>query len=102
MYKQIIVKPVISEKSEGLTEKLNKYSFVVNKAANKLEVAKAVEEMFPGVSVSSVNTSVMQKKTKVKNTRSGVQRGAVSSYKKAVVTLGEGEVIDFFGGEVED
>jgi len=44
----------------------------------------------------------MQKKTKVKNTRSGVQRGAVSSYKKAVVTLGEGEVIDFFGGEVED
>ena len=52
MYKQIIVKPVIYEKSEGLTEKFNKYSFVVNKAANKLEVAKAVEEMFPGVSVS--------------------------------------------------
>ena len=102
MYKQIIIKPIISEKSEKLTESLNKYSFVVNKSANKLEVAKAVEEMFPGVNVSSVNTAVMPKKAKVRNTRSGVQRGAVSSYKKAVVTLGEGEVIDFFGGEVEE
>ncbi len=97
MYKQIIIKPIISEKSERLTEKLNKYSFVVNKAANKLEIAKAVEEMFPGVSVANVNTAVMPKKSKVRNTRAGVQRGAVSSYKKAMVTLGEGEEIDFFG-----
>lgn len=97
MYKQIIVKPIISEKSERLTESLNRYSFVVNKAANKLEIAKAVEEMFSGISVTSVNTAVMPKKSKVRNTRSGVQRGAVSSYKKAIVTLGEGEEIDFFG-----
>lgn len=99
MNKQIIIKPVISEKSERLTEKLNQYSFVVNKSANKLEIAKAVEEMFPGVTVESVNTAVMPKKSKVRNTRSGIQRGAVSSYKKAVVTVGEGEEIDFFGGE---
>jgi len=102
MYKQIIVKPIISEKSERLTEKLNQYSFVVNKAANKLEVSKAVEEMFPGVNVSAVRTAVMPRKSKVRNTRSGVQRGAVSSYKKAIVTIGEGEVIDFFGGDIEE
>ena len=46
MYKQRIVKPVISEKSEGLTEKFNKYSFVVNKAANKLEVALSISYVF--------------------------------------------------------
>lgn len=97
MYKQIIIKPVMSEKSEKLTETLSRYSFVVNKRANKLEIAKAVEEMFPGISVKAVNTLTMPKKSKVRNTKSGVQRGAVSSYKKAVVSLGEGEEIDFFG-----
>lgn len=97
MYKQIIIKPIISEKSEKLTETLSRYSFVVNKRANKLEIAKAVEEMFPGISVKAVNTLTMPKKSKVRNTKSGVQRGAVSSYKKAVVSLADGEEIDFFG-----
>jgi len=60
MYKQIIVKPIISEKSERLTEKLNQYSFVVNKAANKLEVSKAVEEMFPGVNELVVGTTTVK------------------------------------------
>lgn len=96
MQKQILIKPVISEKSDRLTEKLNQYSFVVNKDANKLEIAKAVEDAF-SVTVTAVNTCVMPKKSKVRNTRSGIQRGAVSSYKKAVVSIAEGEEIDFFG-----
>lgn len=102
MNKQIIIKPVISEKSERLSEEMNRYTFVVSKTANKLQIAKAVEEMFPGVTVEAVNTAVMPKKSKVRNTKSGIQRGAVASYKKAVVTIGEGEEIDFFGGEEEE
>lgn len=96
MSKQIIVKPIISEKAENLSSKLNKYVFVVSKDANKLEVKKAVEDAF-GVSVESVNTIVLPAKSKVRNTKSGIVRGSVSGYKKALVTLADGEEIDFFG-----
>lgn len=96
MAKEILIRPIISEKSEILSEGLNQYSFVVNKAANKIEIRKAVEEAF-GVAVASVNTITMPSKSKVRNTKSGIVRGSVSSYKKAVVSLVEGEQIDFFG-----
>ena len=96
MGKKVLIKPIISEKSEYLSGELNQYSFVVEKKANKIEIGKAVEEMY-GVQVSSVNTMIMPKKAKVKNTRSGVLKGNVSSYKKAIVQLANGEEIDFFG-----
>ncbi len=98
MGKQILIKPLITEKTERLSEdeKTPQYSFVVNKAANKIEIKKAVEEMY-SVSVKSVNTAIMPSRRKQRMTRSGVQKGAVSSYKKAIITLPEGEVIDFFG-----
>jgi large subunit ribosomal protein L23 len=96
MAKEILIRPIISEKSEILSEGLNQYSFVVNKAANKIEIRKAVEDTF-GVAVASVNTITMPSKSKVRNTKSGIVRGSVSSYKKAVVSLVEGEQIDFFG-----
>ena len=96
MAKKIIIKPIISEKSDLLMDKLNQYSFVVSKDANKLEIKKAVENMF-SVNVESVNTAVMPGKAKVRNTRNGIMRGKVSSYKKAIVKLSEGESIDFFG-----
>ena len=96
MAKQILVKPLITEKADLLTEDLNKYVFVVNKNANKVEVRSAVEEMY-NVKVASVNTMIMPGKTKNRNTRSGVLRGTVSGFKKAVVTLKDGEEIDFFG-----
>jgi len=96
MYKQIIVKPMITEKSEHLSENLMQYSFVVNKKANKIEIKSAVEQMY-GVTVESVNTMIMPGKTKVRNTRSGLQKGKKSSFKKAIVRLSEGEEIDFFG-----
>ncbi|MCL4167092.1 UNVERIFIED_CONTAM: hypothetical protein GTU68_039497 [Idotea baltica] len=96
MAKTVLVKPIITEKAEGLSEKLNQYSFVVDRRANKIEVRKAVEEMY-GVTVESVNTMIMPSKTKNRTTRSGYVRGSVSSYKKAIITLTEGEEIDFFG-----
>jgi len=96
MANQILIKPIISEKSEGLSEKLSQYSFVVNRKANKVEIKKAVEGEF-SVNVASVNTMIMPGKSKSRNTKRGMQKGRVSAYKKAIVTLAEGEEIDFFG-----
>lgn len=96
MAKTILIKPIITEKAEGLSEKLGQYSFVVNSEANKIEIRNAVEDLY-NVSVSSVNTAIMPGKAKSRNTRSGLQRGRVSSFKKAIITLAEGEEIDFFG-----
>lgn len=96
MAKTILIRPIITEKAEQLSEGLNQYSFVVHKKANKLEIRKAVEQTY-GVSVEAVNTMVLPGKAKVRNTRSGIQRGRVSPYKKAIVTLGEGEDLDFYG-----
>lgn len=79
-----------------LSGDLNQYSFVVNTKANKIEIGKAVEEMY-GVQVASVNTMIMPSKSKVRNTKSGILKGRVSSYKKAIVKLADGEEIDFFG-----
>ncbi len=98
MAKNILIKPIISEKSEILSAKSpSQYSFVVNKTANKIEVKKAVEDMYPGVKVTRVNTATMPAKAKSRNTRAGVLKGRVSGYKKAFVTLAEGSEIDFFG-----
>ncbi|MEZ5042270.1 MAG: 50S ribosomal protein L23 [Saprospiraceae bacterium] len=96
MAKTILVKPIITEKAEKLSDALNQYSFVVDRKANKIQIRKAVEEMY-GVTVDAVNTMVMPSKSKNRTTRSGNVRGRVSSYKKAIITLTEGEEIDFFG-----
>lgn len=94
--KTVLIKPIITEKAETLSEKLGQFSFVVAKDANKIEIKKAIEGMY-SVNVASVNTSIMPSKTKSRNTRSGRVQGRVSSYKKAIITLAEGETIDFFG-----
>lgn len=96
MAKTILIKPLITEKAETLSEERNQYSFVVNKKANKVEIRKAVEDMY-SVTVESVNTLVMPAKQKNRSTRSGILTGRKSAYKKAVVTLADGEVIDHFG-----
>ena len=96
MSKLVLIKPLITEKAELLSEKLNQYSFVVTKTCNKIEIGKAVEKMY-GVSVKAVNTTIMPSKSKRRNTKSGMVLGKVSSYKKAIVTLAPGEEIDFFG-----
>ena len=96
MAKQIIIKPLITEKADKLGENLSKYTFLVDKKANKVEIKKAVEAWF-NVDVEKVNTVIMPSKSKVRNTKSGVQRGVKPSYKKAIISLAQGEEIDFFG-----
>ena len=96
MAKTILIKPIITEKSTKLADKRNVYSFVVNKDANKLEIRRAVEQMF-NVTVDEVNTTVMPGKPKARNTKTAIVRGSKSSYKKAFVALTPGETIDLFG-----
>jgi len=92
---KIIIKPIVTEKMTELGEKLNRFGFVVDKRANKLQIKGAVEEMY-SVTVTSVNTMVYGGKTKSRYTKSGVITGRTNSYKKAIVTLAEGENIDFY------
>ena len=96
MKKQILVRPVITEKSEMLSEKTGQYSFIVHRRANKIEIRNAIEKRY-GVNVDSINTLVMPGKAKNRNTKSGMVRGRVSSFKKAIVTLADGEVLDLYG-----
>lgn len=91
----VILKPVITEKMTGLGEKLNRYGFIVHKKANKVQIKNAVEELY-GVDVQAVNTMNYSGKNKSRNTTSGVITGRTNSYKKAIVTLAEGETIDFY------
>jgi large subunit ribosomal protein L23 len=91
----IIIKPVVTEKMERLSEKLNRYGFIVDKDANRLQVKEAVEELY-GVTVKDVNTMRYGGKRKSRFTRTGVIAGKTASFKKAIVTLKEGEQIDFF------
>ncbi|MDR1121665.1 MAG: 50S ribosomal protein L23 [Dysgonamonadaceae bacterium] len=92
----IIIKPIITEKQTGITNKFpNRYGFRVVPSANKPEVKKAVEEMY-NVKVIDVNTMNYSGKHKSRYTKGGVIHGKVAAYKKAIVTLAEGQVIDFF------
>jgi len=96
MAKQILIKPIITEKAERLSEGLGQYTFIVNKTANKVEIKNAIEAAY-SVTVDSVNTITMPSKKKNRNTRSGVLKGSIPSYKKAIIKVSEGEEIDFFG-----
>ncbi len=91
----IILKPVITEKMTDLGEKLNRYGFIVHKKANKIQIKQAIEELY-GVDVISVNTMNYSGKAKSRFTRSGVISGRTNSYKKAIITLADGETIDFY------
>ncbi len=94
--KIILVKPLITEKADALSEGKNQYSFIVDKGANKIEIRNAVEKLY-SVNVESVNTMVIPGKRKTRNTKKGVLHGRKPSFKKAVITLATGEAIDFFG-----
>lgn len=91
----VILKPVITEKMTGLGEKLNRFGFIVHRKANKVQIKNAVEELY-GVDVKSVNTMNYSGKNKSRNSKSGVITGRTNSYKKAIVTLADGETIDFY------
>ncbi|MEQ8424284.1 MAG: 50S ribosomal protein L23 [Cyclobacteriaceae bacterium] len=90
----ILLKPLVTEKISALNEK-GKYGFVVDGNANKVEIKNAVEKMY-GVNVEKVNTINVMGKFKSRYTKAGVLSGRAPSYKKAIVTVAEGEVIDFY------
>ena len=91
-----MIKPLITEKSNRLSEKLAQYTFVVAKGTNKIEIKTAVEKLY-SVNVESVNTFTVPGKVKNRNTKTGVVKGRKPSFKKAIVTLATGEEINFFG-----
>jgi large subunit ribosomal protein L23 len=91
----VILKPVITEKMTAKGEKLNQFGFIVDRRANKLQIKGEVEELY-GVDVLSVNTMNYSGKKKSRNTKSGVISGKTNAFKKAIVTIAEGESIDFF------
>ena len=91
----ILLKPIVTEKMMAQSESMNRFGFIVEKTANKIEIKKAVEEMY-GVTVDAVNTMRYGGKTKSRFTKGGVQLGKTNSYKKAIVTLVEGDTIDFY------
>jgi large subunit ribosomal protein L23 len=91
----IILKPIVTEKMNLKGESLKQYGFVVDKRANKVQIKKAVEELY-GVTVESVNTMRYAGKLKSRFTKTGLISGKKNTLKKAVVTLREGETIDFY------
>lgn len=92
---EISIKPILTEKATKLSEKLNCYTFAVSVDAGKAEIKQLVESIY-GVKVVKVNTAVMRAKNKSRWTKSGLLRGKTERWKKAFVTVKEGENIDFF------
>jgi len=90
----VLKKPLVTEKVSALNEK-GKYGFIVDADANKVEIKNAVEKQY-GVNVEKVNTMTVMGKLKTRYTKAGVLAGRRPNYKKAIVTLAEGEVIDFY------
>ena len=92
----VIIKPLVTEKMTKITEKMsNRYGFIVEKKADKLQIAKAVEALYD-VKVVKVNTLIAPAKKRNRYTKAGIISGRVTSYKKAIVTLAEGNTIDFY------
>ena len=92
----VIIKPLVTEKMTAITEKMpNRFGFIVRPDANKLEIKKEVEALY-NVKVVDVNTMKYQGKSKSRYTRSGLLKGRTNAFKKAVVTLKDGDTIDFY------
>jgi len=91
----ILIKPIVTEKMTAQAESLKRYGFVVDKKANKIQIKNAVEAMY-GVNVVSVNTMLCAGKRKSRYTKTGVISGKTNTVKKAIVTLADGETIDFY------
>ena len=91
----ILIKPIITEKATNDSELFNRYAFVVNKKANKLEIKNAVEKSY-GVTIENVRTMNYPVQRNTKYTKSGIVQAMKGGYKKAIVQLAEGESIDFY------
>jgi len=93
--KNIILRPLVTEKITKQQEKLSQYGFVVATESNKIEIKEAVEKMF-NVKVTDVSTMIMPTKSKQRYTKTGILSGRKPKYKKAIVQLEKGQSIDFF------
>ena len=89
---EIIIKPILTEKMTVQGEKLNRYGFIVDVRANKLQIRNAVEQMY-GVVVTDIN---YMGKLKSRYTKAGLLEGRANNFKKAIVTLKDGDKIDFY------
>ncbi len=89
------ITPIVTEKATMLTEKRNRYTFRVSPEANKFQIQDMVEKLY-GVHVVRVNTMIVRGKNKSRYTRSGIIKGGTSDYKKAIITVADGETIDFY------
>lgn len=92
---QIIIRPIVTEKMTAQGEKENRYGFEVARKSNKLQIKQAVEKEY-GVEVTGVRTMICRGKTRTRYTGSNILRGRTSSYKKAVVTVKNGQAIDLY------
>ncbi|MGF7230262.1 50S ribosomal protein L23 [Arachidicoccus sp.] len=92
---EVLVKPILTEKANAQSEKLNKFTFRVSRRANKLEIKDAVEAFY-GVTVKEVHTVVVPAKNKTRFTKAGYIKGQKPAYKKAYVTVAEGDSIDLY------
>ena len=91
----ILKNPIVTEKMTAESDSFNRYGFVVDRKANKIDIAKVIEEMY-GVTVDKVRTMNYTGKPRSRNTKAGAISGRTKSYKKAIVTLAEGDTIDFY------
>ena len=91
----IIIKPIVTEKLTVQGEKLNRYGFIVDREANKLQIKAAVEQLY-NVTVADVNTVNYHGKRKSRYTKAGMLQGRANHYKKAIVTLAGEDKIDFY------
>ena len=91
----IIIKPLVTEKMTAMTEKLNRFGFILRPEANKLEIKREIEGLY-NVTVVDINTIRYSGKNKSRYTKSGLITGRTNAFKKAIVTLKEGDTIDFY------
>lgn len=91
----INITPIVTEKANAISEQTNRYSFKVSPEANKFQIKDAIEKLYD-VKVVSVSTMNYDGKKKQRYTKAGLIRGKVAAFKKAVVTVAEGQTIDFY------
>ena len=92
---EISIKPIVTEKATKLTEALNRYTFRVSPETNKTQIKSMVEELY-GVKVTKVNTMIVRRKRTQRYTQGGLIKGTTSLWKKAIVSVADGQVIDFY------
>ena len=95
--KNVIVRPIVTERLTEEAEKHNRYGFIVDPSANKIEIREAIEKMY-NVSVAGVRTMNYMGKKNVRMTTSGMIKGKKASFKKAIITVAKGDSIDFYAG----